>query len=155
MSLDGFIGDGHYDWSLPAKGSTDFITDVMRPFGTYLYGRKNFETMAYWETKDAASVEADHQDFVRRLRPRLYEIILSMKFSYLLCRQRSVAVSPSFQFYQETWSCVWRSLRNVGSAKVGFTFATEFSFNYRTLNALHRDLTAVDHKLDAVDVTRS
>ncbi|RYZ75732.1 MAG: deaminase, partial [Proteobacteria bacterium] len=65
MSLDGFIGDGHYDWSLPAKGSTEFITDVMRPFKTYLYGRKNFETMAYWETKDAASVEADHQDFVR------------------------------------------------------------------------------------------
>ncbi|RYZ77133.1 MAG: deaminase [Proteobacteria bacterium] len=65
MSLDGFIGDGHYDWSLSAKGSTEFITDVMRPFGTYLYGRKNFETMAYWETKDAAAVEADHQDFVR------------------------------------------------------------------------------------------
>jgi hypothetical protein len=41
MSLDGFIGDGHYDWSMPAEGSTAFITEVIRPFGTYLYGRKN------------------------------------------------------------------------------------------------------------------
>lgn len=65
MSLDGYIGDGHYDWSIPAEGSTAFITEIMRPIGTYLYGRKNFETMSFWETPDLANMAADKQDFAR------------------------------------------------------------------------------------------
>ena len=32
MSLDGYIGDGHYDWSTPVEGYAAFITEVMRPF---------------------------------------------------------------------------------------------------------------------------
>lgn len=66
MSLDGFIGDGHYDWSLPAEGSTAFITGVIKNFGTYLYGRKNYETMSVWE--DPSFVEkmgADDKEFAR------------------------------------------------------------------------------------------
>ena len=65
MSLDGYIGDGHYDWSIPVEGSTAFITEIMRPIGTYLYGRKNFETMSYWEKPDLANMAADKQDFMR------------------------------------------------------------------------------------------
>jgi dihydrofolate reductase len=63
MSLDGYIGDGHYDWSTPAVGSVAFITEVIRPIGTYLYGRKNFETMSFWETPDFANLGKEHQDF--------------------------------------------------------------------------------------------
>ncbi|MBX3039227.1 MAG: dihydrofolate reductase family protein [Bdellovibrionaceae bacterium] len=63
MSLDGYIGDGHYDWSLPAEGSTSFITEIIRPFGTYLYGRKNFETMSFWENPDLSAMGPEHQDF--------------------------------------------------------------------------------------------
>lgn len=65
MSLDGYIGDDHYDWSTPAVGSVAFITEVMRPIGTYLYGRKNFETMSFWETPDLSTIGSEHQDFVR------------------------------------------------------------------------------------------
>lgn len=65
MSLDGYIGDGHYNWSLPVEGSTAFITEVMRPIGTYLYGRKNFETMSFWENPDLANLGAEHRDFTR------------------------------------------------------------------------------------------
>jgi dihydrofolate reductase len=65
MSLDGYIGDGHYDWSMPAEGSTSFITEVIRPFGTYLYGRKNFETMSFWETADVENMGAESQEFAR------------------------------------------------------------------------------------------
>lgn len=64
MSLDGYIGDGHYDWSIPAEGSTAFITEVIRPFGTYLYGRKNFETMSFWEAPDLEKMKgSEHRDF--------------------------------------------------------------------------------------------
>ncbi len=65
MSLDGYIGDGHYDWSLPVEGSTAFITEIIRPFGTYLYGRKNFETMSFWETPDLSNMGQEHHDFTR------------------------------------------------------------------------------------------
>lgn len=65
MSLDGYIGDGHYDWSVPAEGSTAFITEIMRPIGTYLYGRKNFETMSFWETPDLSKLGAEHHEFTR------------------------------------------------------------------------------------------
>lgn len=65
MSVDGYIGYGHYDWSLPAEGSTAFITEVIRPFGTYLYGRKNFETMSFWENPDLSGMAADKKDFAK------------------------------------------------------------------------------------------
>lgn len=65
MSIDGYIGDGHYDWSIPTEGSTAFITEIMRPFKTYLYGRKNYETMSYWETSDVQNRGADDQEFQR------------------------------------------------------------------------------------------
>jgi dihydrofolate reductase len=52
MSLDGYIRDDDYDWSPPNDEALAFITDVLRPIGTYLYGRKMYETMAVWQTPD-------------------------------------------------------------------------------------------------------
>lgn len=54
MSLDGYIGDETigYDWSVPDEEVFAFINDVLRPIGTYLYGRKNYQTMAVWQTPD-------------------------------------------------------------------------------------------------------
>lgn len=49
LSLDGYLGDGNYDWSNPGEDGHNFITEVMRPVGTYLYGRKMYETMSFWE----------------------------------------------------------------------------------------------------------
>lgn len=64
MSLDGYLRDGEYDWSNPGEEGHDFITEVMRPVGTYLYGRKLFETMSFWE-KDKLPPNLDRpmQDF--------------------------------------------------------------------------------------------
>lgn len=52
MSLDGYIGDGNYNWSVPDQEGFAIINDLLRPIGTYLYGRKMYETMAVWETPD-------------------------------------------------------------------------------------------------------
>lgn len=65
MSLNGYIGDDHYDWSSPAEGSVSLITEVMRPIGTYLYGRKNFVSMSVWDNPDLTKLGTEHQDFVR------------------------------------------------------------------------------------------
>src|SRR5205823_9218233 len=36
-----------------------FITDIVRPAGTYLYGRRMYETMAVWETQPALSAQSE------------------------------------------------------------------------------------------------
>lgn len=53
-SLNGFIAGetDNPDWSVPDEEVSAFINDLHRPIGTYLYGRKNYETMTIWETLD-------------------------------------------------------------------------------------------------------
>jgi dihydrofolate reductase len=51
-SLDGYIEDedGKFDWAEPDDEVHGFVNDLERPVGTYLYGRRMYETMAGWET---------------------------------------------------------------------------------------------------------
>ena len=52
MSLDGCTvdEDGGFDWAPPDDDVFAHITELMRSAGTYLYGRRMYETMAVWET---------------------------------------------------------------------------------------------------------
>ena len=51
-SLDGYVADeeGNFDWSAPDQEVHTFVNDLERPVGTYLYGRRMYEVMVYWET---------------------------------------------------------------------------------------------------------
>jgi dihydrofolate reductase len=51
-SLDGYVADrdGNFDWAEPDAEVHAFINDLERPVGTYLYGRRMYETMTGWET---------------------------------------------------------------------------------------------------------
>jgi dihydrofolate reductase len=51
-SLDGYSEDeeGNFDWAEPDDEVHAFINDLERPVGTYLYGRRMYETMVFWET---------------------------------------------------------------------------------------------------------
>jgi len=55
-SLDGYVADekGNFDWSAPDEEVHSFVNELERPVGTYLYGRRMYEVMAYWETAGAA-----------------------------------------------------------------------------------------------------
>jgi dihydrofolate reductase len=52
-SLDGYVADqdGQFDWAVPDEEVHAFINDLQRPVGTYLYGRRLYETMTGWETE--------------------------------------------------------------------------------------------------------
>ncbi len=64
-SLDGYVADadGGFAWAAPDAEVHAFINDLERPIGTYLYGRRMYETMRFWETNDptgqGAAIEAD------------------------------------------------------------------------------------------------
>lgn len=66
-SLDGYIADETRspDWAVPDEEGFAFITDVLRPVGLYLYGRKTYETMAVWETPDVIPGLPGKLDFAR------------------------------------------------------------------------------------------
>ena len=51
-SLDGYVEDRHgsFEWAAPDDEVHAFVNDLERPVGTYLYGRRMYETMVYWET---------------------------------------------------------------------------------------------------------
>ena len=64
-SLDGYIEDedGNFDWGAPDEEVATFVNDLERPIGTYLYGRRMYDVMVYWETfpttADQSPVERD------------------------------------------------------------------------------------------------
>jgi len=53
-SLDGYVADehGNFGWAAPDEELHAFVNDLERPIGTYLYGRRMYETMVVWETLD-------------------------------------------------------------------------------------------------------
>jgi dihydrofolate reductase len=65
MSLDGYAADetGNFDWTAPDDEVFAFINERERQIGTYLFGRRVYETMVVLKTMDTAelpSVAADY-----------------------------------------------------------------------------------------------
>ncbi len=64
-SLDGYVEDtdGKFDWAAPDQEVHAFVNELERPIGTYLYGRRMYETMVYWETVDTTGEPAVIADY--------------------------------------------------------------------------------------------
>jgi dihydrofolate reductase len=64
-SLDGYTADaeGKFDWAEPDEEVFAFVNEMERGIGTYLYGRRMYETMAGWETVPLDGQSAAFRDF--------------------------------------------------------------------------------------------
>jgi dihydrofolate reductase len=64
-SLDGYTADteGKFDWAEPDEEVLAFLNDKERGVGTYLYGRRMYEAMRYWETAELDSRSPGSNDF--------------------------------------------------------------------------------------------
>jgi dihydrofolate reductase len=63
-SLDGYVADedGNFDWAAPDEEVHTYVNDLERSVGTYLYGRRMYEVMVYWETANSV---AEQPSFAR------------------------------------------------------------------------------------------
>ncbi|MFC3800933.1 dihydrofolate reductase family protein [Cohnella sp. GCM10012308] len=61
LSLDGYMEDerGDLDWSISDDETYAFWTGFQRTIGTYLYGRRMYESMVYWETAHVGDDEPE------------------------------------------------------------------------------------------------
>ena len=64
-SLDGYVEDetGKFDWAAPDEEVHAFVNDLERRTATYLYGRRMYETMVFWETADDREEPAVFRDY--------------------------------------------------------------------------------------------
>src|SRR5260370_41626322 len=64
-SLDGYTADaeGKFDWAAPDEEVHAFVNDLERGIGTYLYGRRMYEVMHYWETVSLEDRSPASRDF--------------------------------------------------------------------------------------------
>ncbi len=63
-SLDGYIedADGDFQWAAPDDEVFRFVNELERPIGTYLYGRRMYETMVSWETLPLGADQPPHEN---------------------------------------------------------------------------------------------
>ena len=61
ISLDGYVNDEHgrFDWAAPSDDVHAFVNDLERDTSTYLYGRRMYDVMSFWETPPAEALESE------------------------------------------------------------------------------------------------
>lgn len=99
-SLDGYVDDerGRFDWAAPDEELHAFVNELERPVGTYLYGRRMYETMVFWETASTA----DDQPAVFLEYARIWQGTEKVVYSRTLQTVSSARTRIEHDFVPET-----------------------------------------------------
>ena len=106
-SLDGYCEDrnGGIDFGAPDEEYFGFINDLERPVGIYLYGRRMYEAMTYWETApihDQPSWVVDFTNIWRGADKFVFSKTLASASSSRTTLQREFDVEAIRQMKAET-----------------------------------------------------
>jgi dihydrofolate reductase len=100
MSLDGYVEDeqGRFGWGAPEDEEVhSYINQLASAVGTYLYGRRMYETMVYWET---AHTVPNQPQFVLEWA-RQWQAAEKIVYSRTLAEPRSVRTRIEREFDPE------------------------------------------------------
>jgi dihydrofolate reductase len=100
ISLDGYTEDEHggFGWGAPEdEGLHAYINELASSFGTYLYGRRMYETMVYRET---AHTLRDQPRFVLDFA-RQWQTAEKIVYSRTLAEPRSVRTKIEREFHPD------------------------------------------------------
>lgn len=88
-SLDGYIEgpDGRFDWAEPDPEAHAFINELERPIGTFLLGRRMYETMAVWETDPSLAEHSPEMADFAALWQAAEKIVYSTTLSEVVTSQ--------------------------------------------------------------------
>jgi dihydrofolate reductase len=117
-SADGYVedADGGIDWGTPDEELLRFINELERLASTYLYGRRMYEAMVYWETADTSAQPPLFQEFTD-----IWQAAEKIVFSKTLASVSSLKtrIEPTFEpeLVQQLKSAAEHEMR-VGGAEL-------------------------------------
>nr|WP_270888341.1 dihydrofolate reductase family protein [Pedococcus sp. 5OH_020] len=88
-SLDGYVADstGRFDWARPTEELHRLVNDSEREVGTYLYGRRMFEVMRYWDAADESADRSSTSAEYRRIWQSADKVVYSATLTEVSTRR--------------------------------------------------------------------
>jgi dihydrofolate reductase len=79
VSLDGFTAgpNQNLDWGIIDEELHSFINDQQRTIDTYLFGRRMYEVMVYWDTADTDPANPEYILEFARVWKKIHKIVFS------------------------------------------------------------------------------
>jgi dihydrofolate reductase len=126
-SLDGYIEDvgGRFDWATPSEEAHAFINELEGSVGTYLYGRRMYETMIGWENDPTL---AEHSPAMRDFAA-IWQAAEKIVYSSTLAQPstRKTRIEPRFDAdaVRELKAAAGSDLAIGGAGLAGHAFAAD------------------------------